>query len=447
MTALQKVNLGTAPAGSDGDPVRAAFVKGNSNVDVLAAQAALTSATQITAAQALTVNHVGKRVNINLASAGTINMPPLSVVTDQDNVLLLRNLGTTVVTLAAAASTSDWVGLTKLNPGESAMMDAFGGAWNVLMRGRARLDNEIVNGSLTVGGKVGGVNSPNMLLNGSGELGSIGWATAVFSALVGGFGEGSMFSNAAALSNYSGGDYSTRFTCGAGVALTLQGEIITGGLTSGTAQMQVVAYDSGGNSLGQVCQTSAVAAGQSAKLYWGTGTTPANTASIAVAKYTNSGTGAAYSVFFRRIKVALGSIPDLHSQEASIAYLIGTPAFTGRPTFAGKTPWDGGNLANPATTDTAQTFTGAKTFSARPTFNGATPWDSLNLPRPVQGATNNISIGWSNSGQPSLSYSIDSGAATGNLVTTDQHSVRLIWNGSGFNVWVDGGVVGTLKLA
>ncbi|MEK6386832.1 MAG: tail fiber domain-containing protein [Paraburkholderia tropica] len=152
MTSLQTVNQGTAPAGTDGDTVRTAFTRVNANVGVLNTQATLTSATQINAAQALTVNHIGKRVSINLATAGTIKMPAISAVPEQDSVVLLRNLGATIVTLAAASDTSDWVGLSKLNPGESVLMDAFGGAWNVLMRGRTRLDNEIVNGALTVTG-------------------------------------------------------------------------------------------------------------------------------------------------------------------------------------------------------------------------------------------------------------------------------------------------------
>ncbi|MEK6291048.1 MAG: hypothetical protein V4793_06600, partial [Paraburkholderia tropica] len=80
MTSLQTVNQGTAPAGTDGDTVRTAFTRVNANVGVLNTQATLTSATQINAAQALTVNHIGKRVSINLATAGTIKMPAISAV-------------------------------------------------------------------------------------------------------------------------------------------------------------------------------------------------------------------------------------------------------------------------------------------------------------------------------------------------------------------------------
>lgn len=158
MTSLQKVVLGTPPTAVDGDTVRVANTKANANVDVLNAQAALTSAAGITAAQALTVAHIGKRINIALASAGVVNLPAASTCA-ADNVLLLRNIGTTVVTLAITAGSGDTVALSKLNPGESALMDTDGvHAWTVLMRGRSNSDNEVVNGNCTVNGNetVGG---------------------------------------------------------------------------------------------------------------------------------------------------------------------------------------------------------------------------------------------------------------------------------------------------
>ncbi|HDR9153777.1 TPA: hypothetical protein QDB05_000196 [Burkholderia vietnamiensis] len=145
MTALQTINLGTPPAGSDGDAVRTGFAKVNSNVGVLNAQAALTSAAVITAAQALTNAYVGKRVNINLTNAGTINMPAASTCA-ADSVILLRNIGAAVVTLAIASGSGDTVALSKINPGESAMLDSDGiHTWSVLMRGRTKLDVETFN--------------------------------------------------------------------------------------------------------------------------------------------------------------------------------------------------------------------------------------------------------------------------------------------------------------
>ncbi|MGP8437188.1 hypothetical protein ACT2FY_12910 [Paraburkholderia fungorum] len=160
MTSLQKVNLGTAPAGTDGDPVRTAFTKANSNVDVLTAQSALTSAAQlVNSAQALTAAlHLGRRVNISLASAGTVQVPAANTCS-VDGVMLLRNIGATVVTLAITTGSGDTISLSKLNPGETALMDTDGvHAWTVLMRGRTNSDNEVVNGNCAVNGNetVGG---------------------------------------------------------------------------------------------------------------------------------------------------------------------------------------------------------------------------------------------------------------------------------------------------
>lgn len=172
MTALQTINLGTAPAGSDGDPVRTAFTKVNANAAVLQTQAALTSATGITTAQALTTAYIGKRVNIALAAAGVINLPSASTCS-ADSVILLRNIGTTVVTLAITTGSGDTVALSKLNPGESALVDTDGAhAWNVLTRGRSNSDNEIVNGNCTVNGNetVGGTLSVTGLTTLSGGL-------------------------------------------------------------------------------------------------------------------------------------------------------------------------------------------------------------------------------------------------------------------------------------
>jgi hypothetical protein len=152
LTALQTINLGTPPAASDGDTVRTALTKVNSNVGVLSTQAALTSATAITQPQALTSQHVGKRVNINLSTEGTVNVPEASMCAP-DQVILLRNVGTAVALLAITAGSGDTLSLSKLNPGESAVLDTDGvHTWAVLIRGRTDSDDETVNGNCTVGG-------------------------------------------------------------------------------------------------------------------------------------------------------------------------------------------------------------------------------------------------------------------------------------------------------
>jgi hypothetical protein len=154
MSNLQKVAFGVASDGSQGDTTRAAFTKDNANVDILNAQATLTSfATTITTASALTAAaHLGKRVNINLASPGTINLPAAASC-GADGIIQLRNLGATLVTLAIAPSSGDVVALTTLAAGESADMDTDGGHyWGCALRGRTSSPNEVVQGNCTING-------------------------------------------------------------------------------------------------------------------------------------------------------------------------------------------------------------------------------------------------------------------------------------------------------
>lgn len=239
MNALQTINQGTPPTGQDGDSNRVMSTKFNSNVEVLNTQAALTSATPITNAQALTAAHVGKRVNISLSVAGVVNMPVASTCA-ADQVTLLRNIGTTVVTLAVTSGSGDACALSKLNPGEAVLMDTDGvHAWTVLMRGRTNADNEVVNGNCTV--------------NGNETIGG---------------------------------------TLGVTGNTTLGGTLgVTGKATLGSAEV----------------------------------------------------TG--------------------NAQVDGALSVTGAATFATRPTFAGNAPYDSGNLANPATTDTTQTISGAKLFS------------------------------------------------------------------------------------
>jgi len=179
MSSLQKINLGTPPKAEDGDPVRTANVKANENVDVLNAQSALTSAAQlVNSAQALTAAlHLGKRVNISLAAPGVINPPAASTCT-ADSVILLRNIGTTVATLAPLGGSGDMVALSKLNPGETALIDTDGvHAWTVLMRGRTNSDNEVVNGNLVV--------NRNLVVNGITALTGVTDASAAAAGKIG----------------------------------------------------------------------------------------------------------------------------------------------------------------------------------------------------------------------------------------------------------------------
>ncbi|WP_144154442.1 tail fiber domain-containing protein [Paraburkholderia sp. BCC1885] len=187
MTVLQKIALGTPPTGNDGDTTRTANTKVNSNVDVLNTQAALGSAPEaVTAPQTLVAaTHLGKRVNINLAAAGSVSPPPASTCA-ADSVILLRNLGVTVVSLPAADGSGDTVSLSALNPGETALLDTDGvHGWTVLMRGRTNSGDEVVSGALTVAGLATLVGGLSFGANGQAAISAAGAYSGVSAAYTG----------------------------------------------------------------------------------------------------------------------------------------------------------------------------------------------------------------------------------------------------------------------
>ncbi|CAB3688638.1 hypothetical protein LMG24238_02996 [Paraburkholderia sediminicola] len=333
MTALVKINLGTPPTAEDGDTNRGANAKSNSNVDVLNAQATLTSAPAvITAPQALTAAlHIGKRVNISLAAGGVINLPAASTCA-ADQVTLLRNLGTTVVTLAVTTGSGDSVSLTRLNPGETALMDTDGvHAWSVLMRGRTNSDNETVNGnctvsgneivggSLSVVGKVAGANSPNLLLNGSGEFGTRGWVLGPQIAqqvdTTGGIGP--FFTNTTALANYTNSSTTASCQAGPGIVMTASFDIANSA-TAGTVNVSFAAFNSSGAFISNLGALN-IANGSALQRYSITGATPASTAYVVVYVNMTSVTAAAFGVVWRQLKVEAGTGTSLYSQEGSVA--------------------------------------------------------------------------------------------------------------------------------
>lgn len=152
MSALQKINLGTAPEGRDGDTVRIGFTKMNANADVLATQAALTSATPITSNTAvLDSTHVGKRVVLRPSATATLTWPKASTCV-ADGVILVINASAFAITLAASPDDS-FANPLALGAYEAllAATDGFN-AWSVLMRGRSADSNERVSGNLSVSG-------------------------------------------------------------------------------------------------------------------------------------------------------------------------------------------------------------------------------------------------------------------------------------------------------
>ncbi|MGU7780535.1 tail fiber domain-containing protein [Burkholderia sp. PU8-34] len=153
MGNLQKANLGTVPTGAGGDDQRTANTKFNSNVDVLNAQAALSSAPMTTKSQTLTADHIGKRISVSFATAGGVIKMKRASTCGPDSIVWLVNGGAKRVLLAPDDGSGDVVALSGLNPGEAAILDTDGvNTWRILMRGRSSADNEAVVGDLAVGG-------------------------------------------------------------------------------------------------------------------------------------------------------------------------------------------------------------------------------------------------------------------------------------------------------
>lgn len=174
--------------------------------------------------------------------------------------------------------------------------------------------------ALTSRGKVMGRNGANLLPNGSGIFGNASWATSNFVAVVDANGGITYFANAAAVAG-SVEDISSPVSMSANVSIALSAELYTLGMTAGSAQIRVEAFDSTGASLGTVAAISPLQYGSVWTLKSATGTTPANTASVKVHRYTNAATAPIGGVAFRRIKLEIGTAPSLHSDDADLAAL------------------------------------------------------------------------------------------------------------------------------
>ncbi len=148
---MQKIDLGTAPEGKNGDTVRTGFTKLNANADTLSAQVALTSAPLITVSQTLTAEHIGKRVCVSFAAAGGIIKMNRAASCAPDSLVWVVNAGAKAFQLGVDDNSGDSIALGALNPGEAAVLDTDGvHTWRVLLRGRTWAVDESVSGKLTV---------------------------------------------------------------------------------------------------------------------------------------------------------------------------------------------------------------------------------------------------------------------------------------------------------
>ncbi|WP_249201234.1 glycine-rich domain-containing protein [Burkholderia cenocepacia] len=180
--------------------------------------------------------------------------------------------------------------------------------------------NPIKAPGLQASAKVNGVNSANLLFNGSAEFGVAGgWGGGFVSAYTSGTADGTYFSNPAAIggNSYVG---SSPIAIAAGIPLTLSGELYAAGVTVGTVWFRLVFL----NASNEVITTSpniSVMNGAGWTFVSSAVTTPAGTASVYVQLGVEGSPPAVSSggVAWRRLKLERGSTPSLYSQEASIA--------------------------------------------------------------------------------------------------------------------------------
>ncbi|VWD45765.1 hypothetical protein BLA50215_05732 [Burkholderia lata] len=336
MSVLQKINQGTPPSGQDGDTVRTGFAKVNANVDAIAARVPL-EYTYLGDTATLRPDHVGYRFGLAMAGPGKVVTLPLVSSVPVNGCIHLFNVGPPV---GIGLQGNDGTQVTYLNTGDWAKYVGDGGAyWHVAERGRMMPD-EVVSGFLTVSkgltvggdvvasGKLSGVNSSNLLINGSGELGNTGWNGTTFGAVQGSYGEGPLFVNSSAINTGTWVvDASNDIPCSPGVPLTLSAEIISMGLNAGRVYVKCEAFKSDGSFIGLVTGTPANTTKLGYTFRSATATTPAGTAFVRVSKVADSAPNIdAYGVAFRRIKLERASGASLYSQEATVGYVGGALA-------------------------------------------------------------------------------------------------------------------------
>jgi hypothetical protein len=182
--------------------------------------------------------------------------------------------------------------------------------------------------------------SPNLLVNGSAEFGSLAWSLPSQAGFTTGtFGEGTYFTIGSGVQ----GTYvatSADYAVVSGVALTAQVEIFASGLTAGDLVVDLEFLDSTHTPIASNQAQSSVNADQTWTLMFASATTPANTAYWHARLYMANATLTSGAI--RKIKVSAGTVPSPYSREADFPLLnsgprtvAGLPAgITGQRAFA-----------------------------------------------------------------------------------------------------------------
>ena len=186
--------------------------------------------------------------------------------------------------------------------------------------------------------KINGINSPNLLFNGSGEFGNAGWNGNALNVIIGSNGEGAILVNQSSISG-AFAIYSNSVACTDSQPFTLSGLIATPGVSAGSLVLQIVFQNSSGGLISSIATPLVNASGA-----WTSYSTSGNAPTGAASMYAQISGGAGSTIssgglFFRRMKLESGFGSSLYSQEASVAALgVGpnsAPVFVGQATQSG----------------------------------------------------------------------------------------------------------------
>lgn len=230
-----------------------------------------------------------------------------------------------------------------------------------LLKGVRKIYADGIASGIQTGGKLNGVNSPNLLFNGSGEFGATGWQlpAGVTAQNDGSSGYGTCFGNPAALASVTGYAIGSQVPVGANVDMTASIDVSTVGITSGSVQVYFNVYAADGSLIQGGAGARDIPIGKAGERYSISVTPPAKTASIApVIALLNKVNATASGLMFGRCKIERGNSPSLYSQEANFTRVapLDSPELTGLPTST--TPGPGDNSERIATTAFVQALSG-----------------------------------------------------------------------------------------
>lgn len=217
-----------------------------------------------------------------------------------------------------------------------------------LLKGIRKIFADGIASGIQTGGRVNGVNSPNLLFNGSAEFGSVSWFSGNSSGIdtnglilkpaIGSYGEGTFWALDRDLDGKVGYfvDYSDFVGIGDGVTISLQAELFAGGLTGGAFYIDAEFYDDAPTPkiLGQSQQLKATP-GAGWTYLTASSAVPRGTRKLRIRKVLDGNPkGTRGQIACRRIKPEVGAASSLYSTEVDLprVALLDSPALAGKPT-------------------------------------------------------------------------------------------------------------------